>query len=250
MATAYINLYVSGFYHRMGKPNQYNAHPGDMYPTREAAEADVGPRDLYLGTVPVTLPDDLHARLGAPNKPDSVPMPLGQSKVIYQTMGASSCSPPMFDQLLHYLVNGFDLTEYASLVLRLGVGVPFFISGMNKLFCPICHGWLVSNLKRSGIPSCGGFTVWWLAFWEAFAGLMLALGILTAFHAGVLLIVCIVAFIVSWRRKLEAKKPAHFWDACTEIGFMFDVLLIWMLVAIIGVGPGPFSIDALIGWVK
>lgn len=139
---------------------------------------------------------------------------------------------------------GLNQADLGALMLRLGVGLPFFISGMNKLFCPICHGWLVSNLTRSHIP-CVWFTVWWLAFWEAAAGLLLALGLFTAGAAFILFIVCIVAFIVSWRRKLEAKKPAHFWDACTEIGFMFDTLLTWMLLAVMFYGPGAYSLDAL-----
>lgn len=137
---------------------------------------------------------------------------------------------------------GLNQTDLGLLVLRLGVGVPFFISGMNKLFCPICHGWLVNNLTKSGLP-CVWFTVWWLAAWEAIAGLLLVLGLFTAAAAFILFIVCVVAFITSWRRKLEAKKPAHFWDACTEIGFMFDTLLTWMVVAIMFMGPGVYSLD-------
>lgn len=144
---------------------------------------------------------------------------------------------------LGLLVWGMDTEDLGLLVLRLGVGVPFAISGWNKLTCPICHGWLRSNLTRSQIP-CVGFTVWWLAGWEFVAGLTLALGLLSAASAFVLLIVCIVAFMVSWRRKLDAKKPAHFMDACTEIGFMFDVLLIWMVLATMAMGPGAYSLDA------
>lgn len=152
---------------------------------------------------------------------------------------------------LGILTWGLNVHDWPELILRLGVGVPFFISGMNKLFCPICHGWLVSNLQRSGIPSLGGCTVWWLAGWEALAGLLLVLGLFTGAAAFILFIVCVVAFIVSWRRKLDKKKPAHFWDACTEVGFMFDVLLIWMLVAIMFIGPGAFSLDAeLFGWLR
>lgn len=130
-----------------------------------------------------------------------------------------------------------------QLMLRLGVGIPFFVSGMNKMICPICHGWLRSNLTRSGIP-CVGFTVWWLAAWEAIAGLLLILGLLTGFAAVVLLIVCVVAWVVSWKRKLEAKRPAHFFDAITEVLFCFDVLLVWLLFAIGVIGPGPWSLDA------
>lgn len=140
---------------------------------------------------------------------------------------------------------GIPWHDFAALLLRLGVGIPFFISGMNKLFCPICHGWLLNNLKRSGI-GCPTTTVWWLAGWEALAGLTIALGFMSGASAFILLIVCIVAFIVSWRRKLEKKNPAHFWDACTEIGFMFDVLLIWMLLAVIFSGPGAYSLDNLL----
>lgn len=138
---------------------------------------------------------------------------------------------------------GLNQTDIALLALRLGVGIPFAISGWNKLTCPICHGWLRSNLTRSKIP-CVGFTVWWLAGWEFVAGLTLALGLMSAASALVLFIVCIVAFIVSWRRKLEAKKPAHFMDACTEVLFMFDVLLAWMVLATMFAGPGAYSMDA------
>lgn len=135
--------------------------------------------------------------------------------------------------------------EIIQLLLRLGVGVPFMVSGLNKLFCPICHGWLRSNLTRSGIP-CVEFTVWWLAGWEAAAGALLVLGLFTGFGAIVLLIVCVVAWVVSWRRKLEAKRPAHFMDAITEVLFCFDVLLVWLLFAIGVLGPGPWSLDALL----
>lgn len=140
---------------------------------------------------------------------------------------------------------GMNQDDLALLVLRLGVGVPFFISGMNKLFCPICHGWLLSNLTRSKIP-CPRFSVWWLAFWEALAGFTLAIGLFSAASAFILFIVCVVAFIVSWRRKLDAKRPAHFWDACTEIGFMFDTLLAWMVLAVMLAGPGAISVDYLL----
>lgn len=146
---------------------------------------------------------------------------------------------------LGVLTWGLDRHDWGLLVLRLGVGVPFFISGMNKTFCPICHGWLVANLTRAQLPM-PQYLCWWLAFWEALAGLTLTLGLFTGASAFILFIVCVVAFITSWRRKLAAKKPAHFWDACTEIGFMFDTLLTWMVLAIMFMGPGAISLDALL----
>lgn len=47
------NIYRSGHYHRVGKPLMYDRHPGDLYPTREAAEADVDPPELLVATVKV-----------------------------------------------------------------------------------------------------------------------------------------------------------------------------------------------------
>jgi len=140
------------------------------------------------------------------------------------------------------LVWGMNDKDWATLALRVGVGLPFFVSGMDKLFCPICHGWLVANMKRSNLP-CVWFLCWFVAFWEAVAGLMLVLGLFTAAAAFILLVICLVAWITSWRRKLEKAKPAHEFDAFTELGFMFDTLLIWMVLALMFLGPGELSLD-------
>lgn len=85
MRTAYINLYHSGFYHRSGKPGQFNVHPGDLYPTKEAAERDVDFEAPYIATVPVQIPDDVY--LGEVNADDSVPTPLNETRAIYDVMG-------------------------------------------------------------------------------------------------------------------------------------------------------------------
>lgn len=76
---AYLNVYQSGYYHRKGKPGQYNCHPGDLYPTHEAATQDVDPdaAHLYLGTFFVDIPSEL---LGPCNPSDSVPVPLSQTR--------------------------------------------------------------------------------------------------------------------------------------------------------------------------
>lgn len=139
---------------------------------------------------------------------------------------------------------GIPLPELAPFILRLFIGIPFFISGGNKLFCPICHARLINNLTKSKLP-CIPFLVWWLAFWECLAGLFLVLGLFSSAAAFVLLVVCLVAFIVSWRRKLEKSKPVHLPDACTEIGFLFDTLLISMLLSLLFSGPGAYTLDAV-----
>lgn len=87
MRQAWINLYTSGYYHRSGKPGQYNVHPGDMYPTHKAALADIDPQAPYVATVPVMIPDDVQFMLGEVNPPWSQPTPLSETKAIYAEGG-------------------------------------------------------------------------------------------------------------------------------------------------------------------
>ncbi len=73
----YMNIYQSGHFHRAGKPNMYDRHPGDIYPSYEAAVADVDPPNLYLCTVKVTWYEDIKP---VPNGADSKPIPLSVSR--------------------------------------------------------------------------------------------------------------------------------------------------------------------------
>lgn len=143
------------------------------------------------------------------------------------------------------LWQGLSLPDLASLVLRAGVGVFFAISGWNKLTCPTCHGLLVGNLTRSLLP-CPQFLCWWVAGWEFLAGATLALGFYTGASAFILLIVCVVAFLVSHKRKIAKKNPVHALDAATEYLCMFDVLLVWMTLAVMALGPDRWSLDYLL----
>lgn len=88
MKIAYINLYLSGFFHRANKPEQFNVHPGDIYPSAEAAMRDVYPQELYIGTVPVHIPTELQHVLGQSNPYNAVPIPLEETKAAYDLGGA------------------------------------------------------------------------------------------------------------------------------------------------------------------
>lgn len=97
MREAYINLYLSGFYHRSGKPGQFNVHPGDLYPTEAAALADIDPTAPYVGTAKVIVP--VGVPLDEVNPENSVPTPLSETRAIYGVMG--------FDALRDYNQGGF-----------------------------------------------------------------------------------------------------------------------------------------------
>lgn len=88
MKIAYINLYKSGFFHRANKPEQFNVHPGDLYPTAEAAMRDVHPKDLWVGTVPVHVPTELQHVLGTSNPYNAIPIPLEETKQAYEWGGS------------------------------------------------------------------------------------------------------------------------------------------------------------------
>lgn len=88
MRIAFINLYHSGFYHRSGKPGQFNVHPGDLYPTEAAALADIDPTAPYVGTAQVIVP--VGVPLGEVNPDNSVPTPLSETRAIYDVMGVEA----------------------------------------------------------------------------------------------------------------------------------------------------------------
>jgi hypothetical protein len=71
------NIYRSGYYHRCGKPGMYDRHPGDLYPTRDAAERDVEPPEQYVTTVKVVWYEDKQPHV---NCASSQPVPITESR--------------------------------------------------------------------------------------------------------------------------------------------------------------------------
>lgn len=75
--TSYMNIYIQGFYHRCGKPGTLNAHPGDLYDTREEAVADIDSNAPYITTVGFEwdAPEDIQAY-----PEGATPVPLGVTR--------------------------------------------------------------------------------------------------------------------------------------------------------------------------
>lgn len=70
--TGWMNIYRSGFFHRLGKPRDFNRHAGDIYETRA-----IDPPDYYVDTVAVHWSDIEDVK---PNAADSVPVPLSVTR--------------------------------------------------------------------------------------------------------------------------------------------------------------------------
>lgn len=71
--TGYMNIYRSGYYHRKGKPNAFDRHAGDVYPTAELAVKDIHPKSHYIGTIPITWQEETMPHV---NPPESEPVSL------------------------------------------------------------------------------------------------------------------------------------------------------------------------------
>lgn len=141
--------------------------------------------------------------------------------------------------------HGFGLHDLGLAVVRVAVGVFFAISGYHKLFNRDRHARLVGTLISNKIP-CVGFMCWWVPFWEFVGGLMLAVGLLTAFSAGVLLIICLVACRVEAPKKVAAFHPIDRADVLDDYLYLPEVLYIVMLLVTLLAGTGAYSVDALI----
>lgn len=78
---SYMNIYHQGYYHRTGKPSTLNAHPGDLYDTREEAVADIDPNAPYIATVGFEwdAPDGIEA-----HPQGSQPVPLSMTRKQFQ----------------------------------------------------------------------------------------------------------------------------------------------------------------------
>lgn len=147
--------------------------------------------------------------------------------------------------IAHVLSFGFNFHDIGQTLLRVAIGVFFACSGFNKLFHPERHQSLKSNLIKNRIW-CVPVMVWWVAAWEFASGIMLALGLFSAFNAAVLLIVCIVAFKCEAKHRVAAFKPINKADVMACYLYLQETLYVLILVACILGGMSAYSLDALI----
>src|ERR1700728_3099970 len=69
----YINVYRNGYYHRRGKPNAFDRHVGDIYPSLQSALGEIVPGSHYIGTAEITWNEE---SLPHTNPTESVAAPV------------------------------------------------------------------------------------------------------------------------------------------------------------------------------
>lgn len=147
--------------------------------------------------------------------------------------------------MMYTASHGFGLHDLGLAIVRVAVGVFFLLSGYHKLFNRERHATFVRTLQENRIP-CIGFNQWWVPCWEFAGGLMLTIGLLTAFNASVLLIICLIACKCEASRKVASYKPIDKADAIDDYLYVPEVLYVVMLLVTIFAGTGDYSLDALI----
>lgn len=147
--------------------------------------------------------------------------------------------------LLTLAAHGFGLHDLALAVVRVAVGSFFAISGYHKLFNTTRHSGLVRTLTKDRVPAVP-FMQWWVPGWEFVAGIMLAVGLLTAFSASVLAIICIVACVCEASERVEQYQPIDAADTIDDYLYLPEVLYLVMLAVTILAGTGRYSVDAFL----
>lgn len=135
--------------------------------------------------------------------------------------------------------------DTALAVARASVGVFFAISGANKLLVAERHASLRANLVKNGVPAVR-FNEWWVPGWELLGGSMLAVGLLSAFAAGVLAIICLVAICCEAREKVDSYRPINRPDRVADYLYLPEVLYLVLLLVTLIAGTGRFSLDHLL----
>jgi len=133
------------------------------------------------------------------------------------------------------------LADSTLLILRLVVGLTFAAHGAQKAFGwwngPGIEGWqkIVAGMRFQPAP------LWTLVSVgaELVGGLLLAIGLFTPMAATALIGQSVVII-------LKAHLPKGFWNK--NGGIEFPLALAAGVLAILGVGPGAYSIDRLIGF--
>ncbi|KAH0538180.1 hypothetical protein GP486_008794 [Trichoglossum hirsutum] len=125
------------------------------------------------------------------------------------------------------------------------MGIFFAISGYHKLFNPARHATIAKTMVTDGVPEVK-FNSWFVPGVEFAGGIGLILGVLVPLAAFGLLIVCCVAAAVDGLKRIPAWSPLDKADYMDDVLYLPEVLYAIILLVLILMGGGTFSIDWLV----
>ena len=147
--------------------------------------------------------------------------------------------------MIDVVFTGVGWTDLAITLNRIAVGAFFMLSGYHKLFNAPRHRTFVDELKALGVPAVG-FNQWWVPTVEFTAGGGVLIGLLAPLAAFGLLVIILVAIATSGRQRIQLYKPIDEADRIDDWLYLPETLYAFMLIIIVSVGAGPYSLDALI----
>ncbi len=147
--------------------------------------------------------------------------------------------------MLDLLFFGVGWPEIALTLNRIAVGAFFMLSGYHKLFNAERHRLVFDELKALGVPALG-FNQWWVPLVEFAAGGAVLIGLLAPLAALGLLVIIVVAIATSGRQRIQLYKPIDEADRIDDWLYLPETLYAFMLIIVVSVGAGPYSLDALI----
>jgi uncharacterized membrane protein YphA (DoxX/SURF4 family) len=152
--------------------------------------------------------------------------------------------------MMDLLFAGIGWTDIALTLNRIAVGAFFMLSGYHKLFNAQRHRTFTDELKALSVPALG-FNQWWVPLIEFSAGGAVVIGLLAPLAALGLLVITVVAIATSGRQRIKLYKVIDAADRIDDWLYLPETLYAFMLIVVISVGAGPYSIDALIlGWMN
>ena len=91
-----------------------------------------------------------------------------------------------------------------------------------------------------------GFNQWWVPLVELTAGSAVFVGLLAPPVALGLLVIILVAIATSGRQRIKLYKPIDESDRIDDWLYLPETLYAFMLIMVVAVGAGPYSVGALI----
>jgi uncharacterized membrane protein YphA (DoxX/SURF4 family) len=146
---------------------------------------------------------------------------------------------------MEFIFLGFNLPLVAITILRMAMGVFFVISGYHKLFNKQRHAIIMDTMVVDDVPD-PRLLSWVIPLGEFWGGIALMLGFLTPIAALWLLIICCGATAVDGLKRIATWKPIDRADFLDDVLYLPEVQYAIILLALVFMGGGPFSLDNFI----
>jgi uncharacterized membrane protein YphA (DoxX/SURF4 family) len=147
--------------------------------------------------------------------------------------------------MIEILFNGVGYTDIALTLNRVVVGMFFMLSGNHKLFNAERHRVFADELRSLHVHAVA-INQWWVPLVEFSAGGAVVIGLVAPLAALGLLVIILVASATTGRERIKAYKPIDRADRIDDWLYLPETLYAVMLIMVISVGAGPYSLDAAI----